>query len=80
MTNEPEEKTAKEVWEEIGGEVGNSEHLAELLERVGPEKYNEFIHTPEYVHGRHAEEQSADVDVEEEEMQSPPTIPFQSGN
>lgn len=39
---------AAKAWQSIGGSYGNGENLGELLEKVGPAAYNDFVHSAEY--------------------------------
>ncbi len=42
------DKSTAQVWSDIGGIFSDQAKLAELLEKVGPEEYNKFIHSEAY--------------------------------
>ncbi len=52
MADEVEEvtdpKVAQDAWKQLGGTYGNGEKLAELLAKVGPGAYNDFVHSAAY--------------------------------
>lgn len=42
-------QTTEEVWASLSKVEDNGERLSQFLEKVGPDAYNEFIHSEAYL-------------------------------